>query len=264
MTDPAARQLEGRMFLYERPELLSLASHATLGLSPAPRPYGFAESIRIAPLVTAEFASAQKDFPVVFSDGEIPAPVAVLGVVEDVNLYVDENGHWEQRRYVPSYIRCHPICLAEGPNEQHAVVIDRGAATVSDTPAEPFFDGSKLSASMQSRVDFSSAYAAEKRKTISFCRRLKELDLFVGQQVTHRRREQDGEPTVGAYVAVNVEKLGKLDSTTLGSLHADGSLAAIYAHVFSLENWNRLFDRRVKRQAAGREVAGQRGLQNTP
>lgn len=244
------RTFEGRMFLYEQPELLTRSDHGGLGLSAVDRPFDFVRTIRAAPLVSLEFSSAQKDYPVVFSDTGIPAPLAVLGVVDDVNLFVDESGNWERPHYIPSYIRCHPISFASGPNDQLAVVIDRAAAAVSERPDEPFFDGDRLTEKMQRRVDFCAAYNLERKRTKAFCSRLKELDLFSGHQVTYQARGSGEDRPVGTYVAIDVEKLGKLDMETIRDLHADGSLSAIYAHVFSLENWNRLMDRRAARRLA--------------
>lgn len=235
------------MFLYERPELLTVEEHGKLGLSPVARPFEFVRNVRAAPLVSLEFASAQKDYPIVFSDTDIPAPLAMLGVVDDVNLFVDPDGNWERPHYIPFYLRCHPIGFARAQNDQLAVVIDRAAASVSEQPEEPFFDSGKLSAKMQERVDFCARYSQERQRTMELGTRLKELGLFTGQQVKHRPQGGSEEQSLGTYAAVDVDKLGKLDKDTLQRLHADGSLSAIYAHVFSLENWNRLLDRRVAR-----------------
>lgn len=240
------RPVEGKMFLYEQPELLTLEEHGDLGLSPVPRPFDFVRHVRAVPLVSLEFSSAQKDYPIVFSDTEVPAPLAMLGVVDDVNLFVDSSGNWERRHYIPFYIRCHPIGFAKAQNDQLAVLIDRAAPSVTAAPKEPFFDGKKLSGKMQERVDFCARYNQERQRTADLGARLKQLDLLVGQQVKHQPRGGE-ERALGTYLAVDVEKLGKLDSDTLQQLHAEGSLSAIYAHIFSLENWNRLLDRRAAR-----------------
>lgn len=235
------------MFLYRQPELLTRVDHGELGFSPVERPFDFVKAVRAVPLVSMEFASAQKDCPIVFSDSENPVPLAILGVLDDVNLFVDESGKWERRCYVPFYIRCHPIGFARAQNDQLAVVIDRAAASVSEQPEEPFFEGAKLSGKMQERVDFCARYGQERQRTAELGKRLKQLDLFTGQQVKHRPQGGGEEQSLGTYLAVDVEKLGKLDKDTLQQLHAEGSLSAIYAHVFSLENWNRLLDRRAAR-----------------
>lgn len=248
---PARPQFEGQMFLYDQPELLTKAEHDGLGLSPVERPYDFVRTIKAVPLVTVEFASAQKDYPIIFSETEVPQPLAMLGITEDVNLFIDESGKWERRSYVPTYIRCHPIAFAAGPNDQLAVVIDRSSPAVTGNPAVPFFDGEKLSAPMQERVEFCGRFDAERKRTAEICRKLKELDVFGTQQITRRPKEEGGESRVlGTYLAVDLEKVARLDAEKIAELCKDGTLAALYAHAFSLENWNRLLDRREQRAAA--------------
>jgi hypothetical protein len=48
-------------------------------------------------------------------------------------------------------------------------------------------------------------------------------------------------------LAVNTDKLKNLDKDTLQELHKNGSMSAIYAHIFSLENWYQLLERRRDR-----------------
>ena len=247
----ARPRFEGQMFLYDQPELLTKADHDGLGLAPAERPYEFVRAIKAVPLVTVEFASAQKDYPIIFTEGDVPQPLAMIGIIDDANLFVDEDGNWERRHYIPTYIRCHPIAFAAGPNDQLAVVIDRSARSVTANPELPFFDGDKLSAKMQERVEFCGRFDAERKRTVDICRKLKELDLFGGQQITQRPTEEGGESRViGTYLAVDLEKVAKLDAGTIAELYQDGTLAALYAHAFSLENWNRLLDRREERLAS--------------
>ena len=245
-TTPPAGSFEGKMFLYRQPELLTTADHAGLGLSPVERPFDFVRNTRVLPLVSFEFPVAQRDYPIVFSEQEIPAPLAVLGISDDLNLFVDDSGNWESGRYIPSYVRCYPISFATAPGDQLAVVIDRAAAAVSENPETPFFNGSSMSDAMQARVDFSARYHAEARRTREFGQRLRELDLLQTQQLMHRPRDGEERP-IGRYTAVSTEKLTGLDAETVRSLHADGSLSAIYAHIFSLQNWNPLLNRRLER-----------------
>jgi hypothetical protein len=253
MTEPAATgkpRFEGRMFLYEQPELLTKVDHDGLGLANPAQPFEFVRSLRALPLVSVEFGSAQRDYPIIFTDTETPTPVAMVGVVEDVNLFVDDTGNWDRECYVPAYIRCYPVAFAAGPNDQLAVVIDRAAHSVTREPEIPFFDGEKMSAKMQERVDFCARYDAERKKTNELCNRLKELNLFTGQQITQRPQDGGEGRPLGAYLAIDREKLGALDSATVSEFHRNGTLSAIYAHLFSLENWNRLLDRRERRGAS--------------
>jgi hypothetical protein len=67
-----------------------------------------------------------------------------------------------------------------------------------------------------------------------------------GQQATFTPDGQEKQQTIASYVAVDFDKLQKLDAATLERLFRDGTLSAIYAHRFSLENWFRLLERRQR------------------
>lgn len=240
----AHENFEGSMFLYTQPQLLTVEDHGHLGLNTSGQPYDFVRSIRVVPLAAAELSSAQKNYPVIFSDLEKPALLAVVGVLEDRNLFVDDNGNWDSAAYVPSYLRCYPFAMASRQNDQYAVVIDRAAPVISENPDQPFFDGQALTAPIQAQVDFCAQFAAHEPATQAFCDRLVELELLSGQQATFTPEGEGDEQTLASYAAVDFDKLRKLDATTVEKLFQDGMLPAIYAHRFSLENWFQLLKRR--------------------
>ena len=238
----------GQKLFYRQPELLNHQSHGTLGLRVPERPFEFARKSRALPVTLSEIASAQKHFPVVFSDLDNPVPVAVVGTRDDVNLFIDETGDWEREVYIPAYVRCYPFALAARSNEEFAVVIDRAAESISDDPEQPFFGADKkVTPEIQALIDFCARYDAETKRTVQFGQRLKELGLLTGQQVT--RKTQAGEEVpVATYVAVDSEKLDKLDDAVIKELFGQGYLAGIFAHLFSIENWQVMINRIAARE----------------
>jgi hypothetical protein len=246
------QNLEGAKFLYAEPQLLTVEEHGHLGLNFSNRPYEFCRSIRMVPLAAAEIPSAQKFYPVVFSDLEKPSLLAVVGVFEDRNLFVDDDGQWDRTAYVPAYVRCHPFALASRPNEQYAVVVDRAALSISEKAEQPFFAGRHLAAPIQERVDFCAQINAHQPATEAFCDSLLELGLLSGQQSTFTPEGTDNPQPIATYVAVDFDKLQKLSVSKLEKLFSSGMLSAIYAHRFSLENWVRLLERRNRLAGAGK------------
>ena len=243
----------GQRLFYRQPELLNHQAHGALGLRLPERPFEFARKCRALPITLSEIASAQKHFPVVFSDLENPVPLAVVGSLDDVNLFIDDNGNWERGTYIPAYVRCYPFALAARSNDEFAVVIDRAAESISDSPDQPFFGADKkVTPETQALIDFCSRYDAESRRTAQFAQRLKELGLLAGQQVT-RKTPEGKEVPVATYVAVDSDKLDGLDDTVVKELFSQGFLAGIFAHLFSLENWQVMIERMAAREtpAAG-------------
>ena len=238
----------GQKLFYKQPELLNHEAHGSLGLRLPQRPFEFARKSRALPLTLNEIPSAQKHFPVIFSDLDNPVPLAVVGTLDDVNLFIDDQGQWESETYIPAYVRCYPFALAARSDDEFAVVIDRAAESISDSPEQPFFgDDSKVTPETQALIDFCGRYDAESKRTAQFGQRLKELGLLVGQQVSRKTVEGEEVP-VANYVAVDSEKLNDLDDAVVKELFDQGFLAGVFAHLFSLENWHVMIKRMSARE----------------
>ena len=220
------------------------------GLIRADRPFEFARRARALPVTLPEFQSAQKCYPIVFSDLENAMPLAVVGKTDDVNLFVDDSGSWERGAYIPAYVRCYPFALAARGEDQFIVVIDREAETISENPVQPFFDGDKITPETQSLIDFCGQYDAETRATVRFGQRLKELGLLAGQQISSKNANGE-DKAIASYVAVDPGKLDELDGETMMELFSNGYLSSIFAHLFSLENWQRVLERHARLDSDG-------------
>lgn len=248
-TATAGDKTDSRMFLYQQPEPLTFEVHGRLGINPSNRPFEFARNVNAIPIAAAELASAQRHYPIVFSDLEKPTLLAIVGVFEYLNLFVDESGQWERNVYLPGYLRCYPFALAPRPDDQFAVVIDRAAPSIAEGAKQPLFDGKSLAKPIKDHVDFCARFSSYRQATSEFCDRLLDLGLLSGQEA--KFTQTDGEDqSIASYVAVDLTKLKDLDADTLLQLHLDGTLSGIYAHGFSMDNWIRLVEKRKQRQAA--------------
>lgn len=71
------------------------------------------------PLTVDEFVDAQRNFPIVFTAGDNPLPIALFGLNEGVNTFIGDDGKLVSEVYVPAYIRRYPFILAKlQPNSQ--------------------------------------------------------------------------------------------------------------------------------------------------
>jgi len=245
------------MFLYEKPELMSHDEHSSLGFVTPQNPYEFASKISTVPLLATEISSAQKHYPVIFSDPVNAIPYAVVSVLKEENMFVNSSGQWEDLHYVPSYLRRHPFALAAGSDDQLAMVIDRASNAISENSEHPFFENGVLSERTQQMVDYCGNYEAERRRTMEFTSKLKELDLLVMQEVkSEGKGEGKTEKSLASYFVVDVNKLNELAPDVLHGLHTQGYLSFIFAHLFSLENWQRLIDRRQLMLSTAKAAAG--------
>lgn len=244
----ASGKVSGKMFLYQEPELLTPETHGSMGFTPPDRPFEFVREERVIPLTLTEFSSAQRHYPIIFSNIENPLPLAVLGMLDEKNLFVDENGQWDPMCWVPMYLRCYPFAFATEGQGRIAVVVDRAAASVSDSPQYPFFKGDKVSEHTEALMQLCAQYDAERQRTISYCQKLRELDLLTPLGASYRP-DQDSEPEpLAEYIGINIEKVDALPESDVYELHKSGYLSAIYLQHYSIENWRHLMARREQQQ----------------
>ncbi|MFK8029705.1 MAG: SapC family protein [Gammaproteobacteria bacterium] len=249
MTEIKRGIVEGKLYLYEQPEMLSREDHFNLGITPVEAPFANTRNARAIPLTLTEFTTAQKNYPIVFTSLEQPVALAVVGMGEDDNLFLDNDNKWDPYAYLPAYLRAYPFAFAQHGEEQMAVVIDRAASMVSDKPEIPFFDGDVISENTKKLTEFAASYVGERRRTEEFCNRLVELELLSAQHVTHTPPGSDKAEVIANYVGIDGEKLSGLDKDTVHELHSTGMLAAMYGQLHSADNWTLLLRRRAEKLA---------------
>lgn len=250
-----AGQLAGNVLFYSKPEPLSKEMHSKLGLRRMDKPFGFATASHVVPLTVTEFPVAGINYPIIFA-GERFQPLAVMGVSAGANLYIQPDGSFEIGAYIPAYIRRYPFVLAaDATREQLVVCIDRDASMLGEDYDLAFFnDKGEPSDYTNGCIQFCNDFETEGRRTESFIKLLKDLDLFETKRSTYTPTNPDGsagEPqTVAEYFSVSEEKVKALPIATLKDLVDNGALAQIYAHLVSLTGWDRLIALALARQVA--------------
>ncbi|MGH6659330.1 MAG: SapC family protein, partial [Sphingomicrobium sp.] len=98
---------------YNAIEPLNVRDHANKKVREALR-MGTVGKTHAIPLTVDEFGLAQRHFPIVFSVGESPVPIALMGLNDGVNAFLFEDGRArEPNIYTPAYIRRYPFLLAK-------------------------------------------------------------------------------------------------------------------------------------------------------
>lgn len=244
----AAPEVTGKMFLYERPELLMKEKHGNLALKPAAQPFGFAAKARAIPLTLSEIPTAMKDYPVIFLSKEQPQLLAVTGLYDDFNLFVDEQGGWEQNRYIPGYVRRYPFGLASETNgERMAIVIDRGFEGLGPDGETPLFNNGEPTAQTQAAIDFCKNYERDRQMTEQFVKSLNEMELIQPQTAQYTPTGATEPVNFAQYFGVDEQRLNGLDKDKVADLHSRGVLPLLYAMLMSMGNWRVLLQRRARR-----------------
>lgn len=249
--------LSGQVLFYRDPEPLDAVRHAKLGMKNSDRPFSFAAQQHFIPLHIGEFAFAAVSYPIIFV-GEAKAPLAVLGLREGENLFVDETGAYRPGAYIPSFIRRYPFVAASDPqNERMIVCIDRSASLwTEDNPDALLFEDGKPTAFTNNCIEFCSQFDADRARTEAFVALMNELDLFESKQTTFTPRQPDGttgEPVmVAEFFAISEAKLNALPAAKLAELRDNGALPQIYAHLISLFGWDRMIAESLLRSNAAK------------
>lgn len=244
----SAPQLSGKMFLFERPELMNKEQHGDLGFQKIEKRFNYCAKARAVPVTVSEIPAAMKDYPIIFVSGESPIPLAVVGLIDDVNLFIDENGNWEENRYVPGYVRRYPFGVAtENSGERLAIVIDAAYEGFTKGGEFPLFENGEPSASTQQAIEFCKTFEQDRAATDAFGARVKELDLIQGQSAQFTPQGQAEPRKFADYYGIDEAKFRALTDEQIIDMHKANILPLVYAMIMSMGNWRTLLQRRARR-----------------
>lgn len=201
------------------------------------------------PLTSDEFALAMRDFPIVFSQGEKPVPLALMGLNEGVNTFFDDEGGALSPFYVPAYIRRYPFMLAHlDPNSQDmSLCFDPSCKLVVEgDEGNPLFDGETATEHTQGLLKFCQSFEEAGMRTHNFVEELLKHDLLMDGEVAIQREQEPDRPYVyRGFMMVNQEKLRELRGDQLRTWNQNGMLPLIYAHLFSLDQMRLIFGKQI-------------------
>jgi hypothetical protein len=213
----------------------------------------FCRAVNALALSAGEFVAAAHDYPIAFASNEaqVYTPVAILGLADKQNLFVNDRGEWEPGSYVPAFVRRYPFCIArvkvEGEERNERLVCVEKAYL--DQQGIALYDESgQMSAPWQNIERLLQQYESDLELTTQMCAMLDKLGLFSPFQF------QVMQGTAAAFTMkgmhrIDEKKLGELKPASHKALVTKGLMGRIYAHIHSLENFGRLYTRGVARAA---------------
>lgn len=234
---------------------LDKEQHNGLGIAADP-PHRFAAALNCIHLVAAEIVQAARDYPVVFvplGDSGALVTMAVTGLADDINLFVNDAGEWRKDIYVPAYIRRWPFygLPIEGDENRKGeilICVDEAALAPSATPL--FGSDGQPSPELEAAQQLIAQLEAERVATERLCRDVRRLGLLEPFEALALPKAGN-EMRLRGMFRVNEEKLNALPPRDIKQLMKHGELSRIYAHLMSLDNFRILLDRTAERNAAG-------------
>ena len=212
------------------------------------------------PATVDEFALLQRHYPIVFSVGDQPVPLVLMGLNEGINVFMDEQGSLiDQTTYVPAYMRRYPFLLARlrPDSDELSLCFDPSSQSIGDfDDGEPLFEDGQPSQATKAILQFCEQFETAGQRTAAFVEDLKKSGLLMDGEVAIQPEGSDQPFVYRGFQMVDEEKFRELRGDELRKMNQNGMLALIYAHLFSLSQIRDVFSRQVS-QGKGPQGAAQ-------
>ncbi|HKY94636.1 MAG TPA: SapC family protein [Kiloniellales bacterium] len=235
--------------LYNSLEALNTGQHGKMKLKKA---YTLPQvgKTHAVPVTVEEFAVVQRHYPIIFSAGDSPIPLALLGLNEGVNTYFDEEGRpLDRNSYIPAYLRRYPFLLAKlrPDTDELSLCFDPTAGAVAeDADGAALFDGDQPSETTKNILAFCEQFETAGQRTQAFMEDLQKSGLLMDGEVAIQPEGSEQPFLYRGFRMIDEEKLRNLGGEELQRMNQNGMLPAIYAHLFSLSQVRDLFARQVQ------------------
>lgn len=206
------------------------------------------------PLSFTEFGAAVRDYPIAFISGDGGnsfVAMAILGLEARQNLFVGDDDAWGDDAYLPAYVRRYPFCMTrvtlDGKEQAERIACVEKRAV--NARGEALYDGKGEPLPVWDRLrKLLFEFEADLARTEEMCRKLQELQLL---EPFSAQAAPAGETpvTLTGMHRVAEERLQALSGGALQELARNGMLSRIYTHLLSLDNFQRLLNRRALRRA---------------
>jgi hypothetical protein len=233
--------------MYNQLEPLSNQVHANFRLRPLSTAPHLAKMHAI-PLVIDEFIMAQRFFPIVFSLGDNPVPLALMGLNEGVNTFIDDEGKMISPAYVPAYIRRYPFMLARVTEDGDTLSLcfDPSSDAIGEfEEGDLLFDGEQPSETTQNVMKFCEGFEVSAQQTNQFMEELKKLDILMDGELSVQLNPEVQPSIYRGFRMVDEQKLRDLRGDELRRINQNGILPLLIAHLFSLPLAREIYMRQI-------------------
>ena len=225
---------------YHDPAPLDAKKHRHLSLR---KNFGFffAQGANAVPINLIEMPQVCHFYPIAFSPDGNATPVALLGLRDGENLFLNADGAWREDVYIPAYIRRYPFIFSEvAGSDQLTLCVDMNPRILVEDGSQPFFnpDGSPSPLSLNA-LDFCKSYHAAAEQTQAFSKLIAQSGLLVSREAQIQTENGKGINFSGFRI-IDEERLAHLEDGAYLYLREKGFLPFIYAHLFSGAQWQRL------------------------
>ena len=221
---------------------LDSSKHKNLRLN-IDRNYSHVSHQNMIPLLAFEFLEASTNFPIVFvkeqETGKFKS-VGLLGLNEGENLIFSDNKI--RSNYIPMNIKHYPFSagLQGADANEFVLCIDENSTLLNEKEGVKIFnENGQLSEEMQKVADLFTDILAKDEATDVFIDFLVENNLIQPAELTLKLGAEGNKKINGIY-KIDEEALNELSDKEALILYKRKYFSAIYAHLASLSQFNRL------------------------
>ncbi|MDE1149842.1 MAG: SapC family protein [Azospirillaceae bacterium] len=233
---------------YQQPRPIAAERDGDTSLTPV-TDYKFAATANSVPLIAAEFTLACKQYPILFVDGAAAQPVALFGLRNGENLFVDADGTWAAGAYIPAYVRRYPFIFMENRDKsEFTLCIDEAAPVVGKGGANKLFQDGQPTEVTRNALAFCSDYQGHYAVTTEFVAALVKADLLVENRADVTLK--DGQKlSLAGFKVIDEAKFNALPAEEFLRWRERGWLHLVICHFISVSNWAALVDLAAKHPA---------------
>lgn len=233
------------------PPAMPLFFHKVVGVNPSHHGHlkldrgaglGFARVAQSVPIGLGEFEVVSQHYPIVFAAGPTPTPLALLGLGEGQNLFVEPDETWRRDAYIPAYVRAFPFIFVEEPSSKTVYVgMEEGAACISPDQGQPMFEDGQPTPVLTESINFCVAFRDNLTAGNAFAKALEEQGLLEEEEATVNFTA-GGAARIRGFKMVKADRLDRLSDETFLDWRRRGWIGPLYAHLHSAARWGRLIE----------------------
>ncbi len=225
---------------YKNPMPLDAQKHTNIALKKN-FGLGFTKEVNAVPINLIEMPQVCHFYPIAFSPDGNATPVALLGLRDKENLFINEKGEWATNTYIPAYIRRYPFIFSELPDDERLTLcLDMDDEVIEENGEQKLFDAEgKPSELSQNALEFCKSYHAAAQQTMEFSKAIADSGLLVDRQA---EIQVAGGKKIkfSGFQIIDEKKFNELDDAIFIEWRKKGWLPFIYAHLFSGAQWQKL------------------------
>lgn len=222
--------------MFKSIKILDKKIHKDIKVSPI-KDFKPAAGMHFVHISRDEAMEACKHYPLFFAKDDKTqsvALIALLGIKEKQNVFVDSEGKWEEGRFIPLAIRSYPFFITK-MEDRYPIVFDEAYEGINQEDGQKVFgDDGELNEYGKKILEFIEKAFFSIENTAPVLKQIDDLDLFkeVGANL-----EKNGEKyNIRGIWQIDPKKVDTLPDDKIIALAKTGALALIHVHLLALTN----------------------------